>query len=41
MADEFRVRLLTSAQQRATGQPKAGHSKKRERKKKQTTTKKK
>jgi 3-carboxy-cis,cis-muconate cycloisomerase len=41
MADEFRVRLLASAQQGTTGQRKPSHSKKRERKKKQTTTRKK
>ncbi len=41
VADEFRVRLLASVQQRTTGQPKSGHFKKRERKKKQTNTKKK
>jgi 3-carboxy-cis,cis-muconate cycloisomerase len=41
MADEFRVRLLATAQRRTTGLLKAGHSKKQQRKTKPTNTKKK
>jgi 3-carboxy-cis,cis-muconate cycloisomerase len=41
MADEFRIRLLASAKQRTTGEPKAGRSKNRGRRNKQNKTKKK
>jgi 3-carboxy-cis,cis-muconate cycloisomerase len=41
VADEFRVRLLASARQRKTGQPKASQSKSRQRKTKRTNTKRK